>query len=156
MPNAVNARNVSLTYLDYSREKSTTTVRTAEFGDNASFSAAFADFENALAAVTSGVLNKRSIFLDQNVTSVPPTDVTAQREYKWLVSYEDTVDGRVYVFSIPCADATQVTFVENTDYVDLTAGGGATLKSAIEAFVRTPNTDNAIAVTSIKLVGRNI
>ena len=78
----------------------------------------------------------------------------AQREMKWLCRYHDAVSLKKYTLEIPCADAALLT--GNTDFMDLAAGAGLTLKADWDANVIAPLTGNATVLDSIQLVGRNI
>lgn len=156
MPNNVNARNITIGYTDFSRERSTTQVRTAEFLDNAAYETARDALLTAMDAVTDGVRNG---FTEQAITKLsqlPAASPDSARERKLLVSFQDSVTFDRYSFTIPTFDPNSVSMVANTDFVDLNVTAGQALKNAIEAFVRGPNTNNAIQVIEAKLVGRNL
>lgn len=82
------------------------------------------------------------------------TDVNAQREAKWRVIYEDAVNpiGNGS-FEIGMADLQFL--VAGTGKMDISAGAGAALVTAIEAAVIS-RLENAITVTEVLHVGRNI
>lgn len=146
----------SVTYNDYSNETSTMGVHTIDltagnFTAQTGLATALAD---AVAAVTKGQEVKRVYAAFENKTPVvPATDKDIQIERKWLVSAVDAVNGQPVSFTIPTADSTFVT--NNTDKMDLAGTEGAALVSAIEAFVRSV-AGNAVTVTEIRLVGRNV
>jgi len=73
------------------------------------------------------------------------------REVKFLVRCHDSVNQQKWSFSIPGGAAILVTMIPNTDFVDLTAGAGLALKTAIELVVVTPWYDNLVVVDSIEL-----
>lgn len=156
MPNDVNARQLSIGYTDYSRERSTTQIRCAEFLDNAAFETARDSLLSAMDSVTDGVRNGYTESAVTLLSQAPAVNPDSARERKWLVSFQDSVTFKRYSFTIPTADPAGVTMIANTDFMDISVGDGAALKNAIEAFVRGPNTDNAVIVLEIKLVGRNL
>jgi len=157
MPNDVNINQLTVTYADYSAEKSSTTVITREFADNATYSTARDDFLIAMDAVTLGVRQAETEQLVTRESNLASTNPSSQREVKWLVSYEGSVDKKRYSFTLPCADPTALDIMPGTDLVDLTTGNGPATVSAIENFVK-PNTSQVQTanVVSIRLVGRNI
>lgn len=81
-----------------------------------------------------------------------PTDPYAQRELKWRVSYSDTVNNRTGEFEIGGAELTGI-ISPGTDFMNLSSTEGAALVTAIETHGRSRD-GNAIAITSVKLVGR--
>lgn len=87
-----------------------------------------------------------------NGSQVPPVNKFAQREMRFLCRYTDSVTGKRYSFSIPCADANLC--VGNTDMVDLAAGDGAVLKTAFETWAIS-ELGNAVTLNSVELIGRN-
>lgn len=81
-------------------------------------------------------------------------DPNAQRENKWRVIYNDTVDpiGNGS-FEIPCPDLSLL--VPGTGEMNTAGGAGAALVTAIEANL-VSRLDNPIEVQRIVHVGRNI
>lgn len=79
---------------------------------------------------------------------------TGQREDKWLITYEDTTTHALYQTELPCRD-NSITVPTNTDELDISTGAAATLKTAWDAYVLSPD-GNATAITSIRLIGRNV
>jgi len=117
--------------------------------------ALIADLENALEGITIGNPAKSEVQLSKTVISVAPaSEATAQRENKWLLRYHGNTLHQKFVASLPTADLEQL--MENDEFIDLSTGTGAALKSAFEAIVKSPN-DAAEAVTldTVQFVGRN-
>lgn len=84
--------------------------------------------------------------------STPPTNKFAKRELKFRCHYTDTVNGKGYEFSIPCAKMDLV--IANTDMVDLTTGAGLNLKTSFDAYCMS-ELENPVVLNSIELTGRN-
>jgi len=82
-----------------------------------------------------------------------PANAYAQRELKWLVRYQDDVNGESGSFEIPCPNLTLRAV--GTDFADLT-------NAAVIAFAAYVNTygvsrdGNAITMVSMEVVGRNL
>lgn len=144
------------TYLDYSKESSRVSVHTAALnaGNIAGQLVLEAAFLAAVEAVTIGKLTKEQVIAVENKSAaIPPTDKSAQIERKWLVSCVDDVTGFPVNFSIPCGDSQYL--VNNTDLMDLTAGVGDALKTAVEDYVLS-NAGNNVTVVEVRMVGRNL
>jgi len=147
----------TLQFTDASNEKSTVTWTSANI-DAANIAA-----EQTLAAtlaVATGVLSigdltKRTmtdILLDS--PSVP-ADPFAQRELKWLVSYQGDTSGKIFNSEIPCPALTG-NLVAGTDLADVTSTPWVNFIAAFEAFVRSPdNSTETVTFLSAHLVGRN-
>lgn len=83
----------------------------------------------------------------------PATDPLAQRENKWLARYHDATNSQIFRVSFPCADLSK--HMDNSEFVDLTAGEGLALKTAFEAVVKSPNdASHAVVLDSVQFVGR--
>ncbi len=107
----------------------------------------------AVAGLTLGVLEvetRQATRTDNN--AVPPADPFAQRETKFLVKGRDA-SGNAVTYELPCADLAELTLNENT--VDLTAGAGLALKTAVEAYAIS-KAEAAVTVDEVIHVGRNI
>lgn len=155
MPNDVNTNIFSITYRDYSREVSTVRVSTREQADNAAYVSARNGLISALDAITLGQEQGHQSVEVTSTSALPSSDSNAAREDKWLVRYSDDVTGKVWRVSIPCRDDTAVTYQQNSDFVDLTAGAAATFVTQFEAFVASPD-GNDVTVQSMERVGRNV
>lgn len=137
--------------VDYSNESSVVSLRVDDAETDPNLTTIF----NAIDGVSIGNAGQSTLNLStpKNTGSgVPPANAFAQRELKWLCRVVDTVNSRKYRFEIPCADASLLG--GNTDFMDLTAGAGAALKSAVEAYGLSQD-GNAITLASVELVGRN-
>lgn len=94
-----------------------------------------------------------------------PVGAGAEREFKWLVGIQDTQEfldpptnsvanpafGKNYTFSLPTADAS----IKPVGSDNLPLADVPTFVAAVEAAAKSP-TGGAVAVTYIKIVGRNI
>ena len=138
-------------YVDYSNEKSTVGVYVADDITDANA----LSLNAGIAGMSIGT-NEEAAVLVRNVvlagSTTPPTNHWAQRELKFLCKYHDTVNGKQYSFTIPCADAALT--VGNTDMVDLSTGAGATLKTRFDAHCIS-ELGNAVALDSVQLIGRS-
>lgn len=147
----------SLTFLDYSREKSSMTfffpaVTALNIAD---FLSDFGDLRTATEALSIGTLAQDQWTGDRTVYSkTPPADLNAQRERKWLVTYEDTSTFAEYQVEIPVAKTAGL-LVANTDLGDLSAADWVTWIAAFETLARSPE-GNTVNVLRAQLVGRNI
>jgi hypothetical protein len=143
---------------DYDREKSTVSVNLADIGY---VGATYLTETQNLDEIRSANLTKTFPESQADVTNK-----NAQRERKWLVQYFDNkqfLDGanlipnpsflKNFTFEIPTADASLVV-APDADFMDITAGVGATLKSTLESNYRSP-AGGTITVTKVQLVGRN-
>jgi len=147
----------SASYIDFSEEKSTMQYNIG-----------------AITALTiAGFLTQNDAFLDavQNLSlgalvhtswtgdstkfsAVPPTDLNAQRERKWRVDFEDTVNLTPGHFEIPVALVTGQ-LITGTDKADMTTAEWVALVSAAETLLKS-NDGNSINILGATLVGRNI
>jgi hypothetical protein len=138
-------------FIDYSNEKSSAGVYVADAITDAN-----ALLLNAAIVGMSIGTNQDAAILFRNEVftgvSTPPSNKWAQREIKFVCKYTDTVNGKTYSFSIPCADADLV--VGNTDMVDLAAGAGLTLKGRFDTHAKS-ELGNAVVLDSVMLVGRS-
>lgn len=151
------ASEVVFSYRDYSKEPSNAKFRVQDM-TAANFDATIT-LINSLSTAILGVQventlqTKRVVAQNNFISRAPATDKSCQREIKWLVSLEDTTLHSVSRHEIPQADPTLVS--ANSDFVDLSAGAGAALKTAIEAVVKSP-AGNSVVVLAVELVGKRI
>jgi len=143
---------------DYSNEKSTFQVNSIVLnaGNFAAQSTAAAALVGTVEDLTIGEITKQT--LNQIVLDAPavPTDVYAQRELKWLVTYQGDVSGKLFSIEIACPDITG-NIVPGTDLADLASTDWAAFVTAFEAYAKSPdNGTEAVTVTGARLVGRNI
>lgn len=145
-------------YTDYSNEKSTATVHSvtrtaANFDAQATLASALSV---AMSVLSIADLTRRSVtdlLLDS--PSIP-TNAFAQRELKWLVSYQGNTENKLYSLEIPAPDADG-NLVAGTDLADLTSTPWVNFIAAFEAYARAPdNLTEAVTFLGARLVGRNI
>lgn len=106
----------------------------------------------AIDAVVLGNIAKRQVIVsDTSPDDTEVTDPTAQRENKWLARYHDT-SARKFTAEIPTADLAFLTL--GTEFMDLSAGAGNTLKGAFEDVVVSPADGSAVVLDSVQFVGR--
>lgn len=101
----------------------------------------------------SSMQTKRIVAADVQISKAPATEKACQREIKWLCTLEDTTLHSLSRHEIPQADVNLVT--ANTDFMDLSTGAGATLKTDIEAVVKSP-AGNSVVLLSVQLVGKRL
>lgn len=143
---------------DYSNEKSTLQVTsvTANAGNLAAQQTLAAALAGAIEDLTIGELTKQAMNLVILDTPAIPTSPYAQREMKWLVSYQGDTLGKIFTSEIACPDITDNVAV-NTDIANLESTDWAAFVTAFEAFVRSPDdATETVTVIAAKLVGRNI
>jgi len=147
-----------LQFTDFSDEKSGLTYTSANI-DAANFAAqqtAAAALAVATGALSIGDLTQRT--MTDVLLSSPsiPTDPYAQRELKWLVSYQGDTSGKKFDVEIPCANLTG-TVVPGTDLADVTDTLWVNYIAAFEDFVRSPDNDTeTVTFLSAHVVGRNL
>lgn len=153
MPNDVPTDFISLTYKDYSREKSTVEVNTRVFADFSTYGAARNAYVAATDAITDGLRQQNKESLTSRVSNQPSEIADSAREKKVLVRYEDTVTFQIYTVTVPTFDDDACTFITNTDFLDLTQEPIAAYVAAFESFVASPDGNN-VNVISMERVGR--
>jgi len=90
------------------------------------------------------------------ISAALPTNVYAQRELKWLVRYHDTVTGKKYTLTLPCADPT-ARLIAGTDLANLAQTEVAAFVTRFQSYAKDPDTQtNDVLVDQIQLVGRNL
>jgi len=130
----------------------------------------FGALRAALANITIGTITKeQQTVFETRLANAPPADPNAQRERKWLLTYEDNQPffdppvnaipnegfGRVITTEIPTADFTGTHLLPNTDQANLADAEIAAFVAAYEAIARSPygGTVNVLGLTA---VGRNL
>lgn len=102
-----------------------------------------------------GSLQKIAYGNDVISGSPPPSNAFAQREIKWLITFSDDVTGKSYRCELGTADLDNLD-PNNRDSAYIgDAGVVDAFIAAFEAYVTAPDTDNAVSVDSIIMVGRN-
>lgn len=145
------------TFQDYSREKSRVRFTFADLtaGNMVATQALMDDVRDAILGVqTENALQTYAIVAQVVFNSrAPASQKTSQRENKWLCTIADNVTNKLYRHEIPLADLSLVQ--ANTDFMDLSAGDGLALKTAIEAGVKSP-AGNAVSLVSVQFVGKRL
>ena len=85
-------------------------------------------------------------------SATPPADLNANRDHKWLLRFQDGLNGNIYTHEIGTADPAQLP-APTSDFVSLTAGNGLALKTAIDSLYRSPD-NNAGTLLSVQDVSR--
>lgn len=114
------------------------------------------NLKTALAGVVIGRFVKDTLTYDRavNGAQIPATDPLAQRENKWLCRYHDATTFQKYQVSIGTADLSK--HMDNSEFVDLTTGAGAAVKTAFEALIVSPaDATHSVILDSMQFVGRN-
>lgn len=165
----------SITIADYNGEQSTMNVSCeviADDGSNfAALNTAFDTLETAIQGITRGLRTRKQVNYVKRLGNGRATDPEAQREEKWLVTYEDIsayLDSpantlpnpgqfKLYNAEIPCADLSLR--VGNSELLYPYPGGAAPTPltdfiSAFQAFVKSP-TGGSVVIKEIRAVGRN-
>lgn len=149
----------TFTWLDHSNEKSTVSLEgdVLTAGDFAIQTTQWSDLRAAIGGVVLGTPVKSDVGNVTKFALVTPVSGAAQRENKWMVSYEDnTAPGRILQCELPTADLDATLFKPDTDLADLTDARWLALITAFEAVVRAPYTGGNVTVKRIQFVGRRI
>lgn len=129
---------------------------TLSSGNIAAQQTAAGALSSAIENLSIGHLDKYAqslILLDNPIT---PSNVYAQREMKWLVTYVGAVSGKKFTLEIAAPDITG-NIVPNTDLADLASTDWAAFVTAFEAYAKSPdNGTEAVTVESARVVGRNL
>lgn len=124
----------------------------------AAFQTTITTFMNAIIAAIVGDVSPFKNWWSWDYDAPAKTNAAsplAQREVKWLCRYQSSTDSTapVYRCEIPTADLSLL--ANNTEFLDLSAGAGATFKSAFEAIVVTPDAaEDAVTLLSVQFVSR--
>ncbi|MCG3207803.1 MAG: hypothetical protein FOGNACKC_01403 [Anaerolineae bacterium] len=86
-------------------------------------------------------------------SSAAPANTNANRLNKWLFRMQDSVNGKIFTHEIGTANNAQLPS-PTSDFLDLTAGAGLALKTAIDAVYRSPY-GNAGVLVSVQQVSRS-
>jgi len=147
-----------MTVTDASQENSSFGFESAALtaGNIAAQATAAGTLEAATEALTIGNISKNQvaqILLDDPGV---PSNPYAQRELKWLVSYQAVTSGKLYSLEIPAPDLTD-NLVPGTDVADLTSTDWDAWVTAFVAYAK-PADDltDAVIVLGARLVGRNL
>jgi len=148
----------TFTITDYSQENSTfgfdSSALTA--GNIVAQTAALATLEAATEDLTIGHVARQQVA--QVLVDDPgvPTDPFAQRELKWLVTYQAVTSGKKFSLEIPAPSLTD-NLVPGTDVADITSGDWDAWITAFVAVAKSPDDiADSVIVLGANLVGRNI
>jgi len=113
------------------------------------------NLEASLSALITGVIGKRDIVIERDLVSASPAGSPAsQREIKLLLRYHDNTTQEKFRASLPTFDLT--TLPTHSEFLDLTAGAGLSLKGDFEAIVVSPaDASHTVTLDSAQFVGRN-
>jgi len=145
----------SFTYKDYDGETSTvsfdiTTITAANF--DATNTAVNALSTAILGIQTENSLQtKRVMAADNFISRAKAEEKATQREHLWVLTLEDDTTHRLFTHQVPQADVSLVG--TDVDTLDLAAGVGATLKTAVEAVVKAPGTGNSVSLAAVHYTG---
>ena len=130
-------------------------ITTINAGNLAAVTTATTALANALIALGLRKLLQTTLVANRlEAGTGPASSPLAQRENKWLLRYHGNTLNQKFQMSYPCADLTAK--MANSEFVDLSSGAGATLKTAFEAIVVSPdNAAESVTLDSVQFVGRN-
>jgi len=148
----------TLTLLDASNESTPVSV-TSEVLTAANFDAQvteFTAFRSAVEALTLGTAQRWVLAQSTDGSNTLPANPYAQRELKWLVSYQGATSGKNFQIEIGTPDLTD-NLVAGTDIADPASADWAAFITAFQAFAKSPDDPTeAVVFVSARLVGRNI
>lgn len=102
----------------------------------------------------------KDVYNDESTYAYGQPTNGAARETKLLVQYQDATNGQRMTLTIPTLNPTIPTYVVNINAKDVVLISGPTAVTdwiaAFVAFAVNPRTGNAVVVTGMKVVGRNI
>lgn len=149
--------NISISYTDYSNEKSSANWHTSEpvgaAFDVEAWEAQQESIATAIDAITLGTRGAHNIsYRLTSGSKAIPTNKAAQRESGLRVFFEDDSTGDVYSIVLPCPDFDLLA-QSGTDNVDLSITEMAAFVTAFEAGALSKAL-NSVTVLSAKLIGR--
>jgi len=154
MPTSFFAR----TYIDESLEISSVELRIREMtaATIAAVLTELATLGTAIDGLSLGTMIKSAAMQDRsNFNAAPPTDPNAQRERKWLVRYQDTVNLKYGQLEIPVALVNATVKTANSDRANFAAAAWTSFITAFELTGRSVD-GNTVNVLEAILVGRNL
>jgi len=149
----------TFTWLDHSNETATVSLEgdILTAGDFAIQSTQWSDLRAAIGGVVLGTPIKSDVGNVIKFARVVPVNAAAQRENKWLVTYEDDgAPGRLLQCELPCANLTANLFLGETDLADLSDAAWVTFVTAFEGVVKAPYTGGDVTVKRVQFVGRRL
>jgi len=149
----------NITVTDASNENSSFSVQAAALtsGNIVAQTGAAGTLATATQNLIIGSLVKQTIVQVLTDTPDTPTNPFAQRELKWLVTYQSVTSGHKWQIEIPTPDLGNSNLVEGTDIADLTSTAWDAWVTAFVAYAKAPDdiTDSVIVIGA-RLVGRNL
>lgn len=160
--------SVGISILDASNEVGQFSVNTVNItpANLAAVQTGIADMMTALEPLIRGSEKQRSFPVVVRFAPPIPSDVEAQREDKWDITYLDVSQfldagntvpnpgyGRPYHVTIPTASRTD-NMQSGTDIVDITQGDWPAFVTNFEAIAKSPTGGN-VNIQTVKFVGRN-
>lgn len=85
-------------------------------------------------------------------SAAPPANTSADRLNKWLLRIQDNVNSKIFTYELGTADNSQLPS-STTDFLDLSAGVGLALKTAVETAYESEY-GNAGTLLSVQQVNR--
>jgi len=112
---------------------------------------------SAVENLSIGHLDKYTYSIEGLNSPSTPTNVYAQREMKWLVSYKGATSGKLFQIEIACPDLGSGNVVANTDIANTASADWVAFIDAFEDFARSPdNGTELVEFVGARVVGRNI
>lgn len=148
----------TFTITDFSQENSSFGFVSAALtaGNIVAQTAALAALETATEDLTIGHVSRQQVAQVLVDDPAVPTDPFAQRELKWLVTYQAVTSGKKFSLEIP-APALTDNLVPGTDVADITSTDWDTWITAFVSVAKSPDDiADSVIVLGARLVGRNI
>jgi len=148
----------NFTIRDYSNELSSFGVTSVEsnVGNYTAQLGLQVALSSAIENLTIGHLDKYTYVIEGLNSPATPSNVYAQREVKWLVSYVGDTSGKQFSIEIAAPDLTG-NLNGNSDVADLTSTDWVAFIDAFEDYARSPdNGTETVSVVGARVVGRNI
>ena len=155
MPNNIPSNRFTQTYHDYADEPTRFEMNVVQAADYATYTTLLNALIVAYNNMTNGNRQNKISALAEVVGSGPASDPASHREKKILVKYQDDTTLKPYRLTIPCRDDTKVTYLTNSDFLDLSASPQDAFVTAFEAIAASP-AGNTVTVISMRAVGRNL
>lgn len=144
---------------DYSKEQTVVTYPIGDVtaGNLASVQTNIGAIASAQSALTLGSVEFAQTHLDKVLVNgnAAATNPFAQRELKWLITYQDVVTKRIHFLTMGTAALTTGHLLGNTDKANLSNADWVAYKTAFEDLVFAPDTNNAVEMLDAEVVGRN-
>jgi len=148
----------TFTIRDYSDETSSFGV-TSVTGNAGNLTAQLAlqtALSSAVENLSIGHLDKYTYSIEGLNSPITPSNVYAQRELKWLVTYRGATSGKLFSLEIACPALTD-NIIAGSDQADVTSADWVAFIDAFEDYAKSPdNGTEAVEFVNAKLVGRNI